>query len=64
MKTATLAKTLGCASLNEVAGFYQVTTQNLRDKHANNPKAFIAMVLGYKQVQNLDVINTLNIQAD
>ena len=51
-ETSQQAKQLGAQSLQQVAEFYECTTQHLRNVHKRNQKAFEAMVIGFIQVAN------------
>lgn len=48
------AKQLGAQSLQQVAEFYECTTQHLRNVHKRNQKAFEAMIIGYLEYQKND----------
>lgn len=47
MTAAQQAKQLGVQSLQQVAEFYDCTTQHLRNVHKRNEMGFKAMVIGF-----------------
>lgn len=50
MNTSQQAKQLGAQSLQQVAEFYDCTTQHLRNIHKRNELGFKAMIIGFVTV--------------